>query len=327
MPNAVGRRIWCCRFLLVTAITVAVGASAEANLLRKSRKEREEAAKPWVNAKGLCVFQFPADDLPPTADGFAAALAEGCRKGASLPEDSQVVQIEGAEGYPAVRSLQINLSDAKVDLKSKKDKDRTRPPDRWVPEGAVGASHFELAGHRIAVEESMLSVGVTASDVRLDYTRDRKGKPLLMLAAAKDGELLFEMTHGDLELLLLAMFRQHAGKFGLAVNRTRLRLRSDGGRSVWAELKVNTTFAGVPADLKFRARLDVDDRLNGRLSDLSCTGDKALGPLISGVIEPALRKYDGKERPLVAFPQGRVRLHDLKIDTDEVVRVSAKFGS
>jgi hypothetical protein len=317
---------------LVAACVVILAAASttraeQAKSSRRKADAEDAAGKPWINAKGLCVFQFGADGMPLTADGFALALEDGCRKGARLPADAQVVEMEGAETYPTIRALRVNFSDAKIDFDPKRK--TAKPPENYVPHGGFRAASFQVLGHRLAVEDAHLSVGVTARDVRFDFTRDRRGRPFLMLAEAREGEMLFEATYADLESLIYSAFRDGARPYGVLVNRARLRLSSDevgAGHSIVAELKVDTTFAGLPAGLKFRARFDVDDQLNGRISDLTCTGDKVLGPLISGVIQPALRKYDGKTRPLVSFPKGAMQLHEVKIDTEKDVRLSAKFG-
>ena len=99
------------------------------------------------------------------------------------------------------------------------------------------------------------------------------------------------------------------------------------GRTVRVDLKLSTRFAFAPAGLHFRARLDIDDDLRGRLSELSCTGDEVLGPLISGLIQPFLAKYNGKTRPLMTFPKTGMRLQGVEIVADERVRLTANFGS
>ena len=322
---------WPGRGLTLVAVCAVILAAAPASLAEKAKSSQRKAdaedpaSKPWINAKGLCVFQFGADGMPLTADGFASALEDGCRRGIWLPKDAQVVEMEGADTYPTLRALRVNFSDAKIDFDPKRK--TTKPPENYVARGGFRTASFQVMGHRLSVEDAHLSVGVNATDVRFDFTRDRKGRPFLMLAEAREGEMMFEATYADLESLIYSAFRDGAKPYGVLVNGTRLKMRSDDdGHSLVAELKVDTTFAGLPAGLKFRARFDVDDQLNGRISDLTCTGDKVLGPLISGVIQPALRKYDGKTRPLVAFPKGTMQLHEVKIDTDQSVRLSAKFG-
>ena len=136
-----------------------------------------------------------------------------------------------------------------------------------------------------------------------------------------------EMSLDDVERLLLAAAKKGAGRYGLSVDGTRLRLSVEDGRTIRVHLKLSTRIGFVPAGLHFRARMDIDDNLNGRLSELSCTGDQALGPLISGLIQPFIKKYNGTTRPLMNFPATDIRLRGVEIVADRTIRVSAAFGS
>ena len=99
------------------------------------------------------------------------------------------------------------------------------------------------------------------------------------------------------------------------------------GRTIRVHLKLSTRVGFIPAGLHFRARMDIDDNLNGRLSELSCTGDEALGPLIGGLIQPFIEKYNGTTRPLMNFPATNIRLRGVEIVAEQTIRVSAAFGS
>ena len=83
----------------------------------------------------------------------------------------------------------------------------------------------------------------------------------------------------------------------------------------------------LPAGLRFKARMDVDDQLNGKITKLSCDGDQLLGPLISTIVNPQLDKYEGKKRPLVGFVYGKMKLRDLKINVDDGFKLDAGFGN
>ena len=97
--------------------------------------------------------------------------------------------------------------------------------------------------------------------------------------------------------------------------------------TIKADLKVDTRLGFLPAGLRFKARVDIDDRLNGRITRLSCSGDQLLGPIISAIIDPALAKYEGKVKPLVGFEIGNMTLKDLQLASGESFRVDVKFGT
>ena len=92
-------------------------------------------------------------------------------------------------------------------------------------------------------------------------------------------------------------------------------------------LYVATTVAFIPAGMLFRAHVTVSDAMTAQISGLTCDGDEALGPLIVGLLRPALAKYNGNTRPLVSFPAGKMKLHDVAVHVDDGLHLRAAFGT
>lgn len=268
------------------------------------------------------MFPFADDRLPDTAEAFAASMHRGYRRSLTLPEKRLIVETRGGT-YPLVESIRIDFCNAVVDPK----KEGRRPSDKHLAIHALDAARLEVLGHSMTFEDALVNVDMSATDARLLFTRDKKGKPLLVLSDAENGRMSFETGIEDVEKLLLAAARKGAGAYGLSVTRTRLRMTISDGRTIRVDLKLFARVGFVPAGLRFRARLDIDDRLDGTLSELSCTGDEILGPLVSGLISPFLRKYNGKTRPLMNFPATDMRLREIQIDADQTLSVTAGFGS
>ena len=323
MPHVTSRR----RFfgLLALGSTALLSAPRRALALarpgrpRRRKKKDEEA---WLDGKGMCVFPFAAERLPETAGGFATAMEQGYRRSLRLPRDAPVVETSGGT-YPVVDAIRIDFSGAVVDSK----KEGRKPSDRYLTHHALDAGRLEVLGQQMTVEDVRLSIGMTASDARLLMARDKRGKPLLVLGDAKDGRMTFEMTVAGAERLLHIAVAKGGRAYGLSVDDARLKLTVEDGRTVRVDLKLFTRLGVAPAGLRFRARLDIDERLDGTLSQLSCSGDEILGPLISGLIAPFLKQYNGKTRPLMNFPATEMRLHDIRITADQTIRVTADFGS
>jgi hypothetical protein len=307
---------------LVSLLVLALAAPEVSARPKRARFKRPKEQKAWIDGKGMCVFPFAADKLPDNSDDFAAAMERGYRRALKLPADGQVVVAEGGT-YPLVDSLRIDVCDAVIDPQ----KEKRKPSDRQLAIHGLDAAKFELLGHGMSVENTTLDLNLTATDARLLFTRDTDGKALLVLGGARAGRMSAEMSFADVERLLLAAARKGGRIYGLAVDRTRLKMHVEGGRTVRVDLKLFTRVGFVPAGLRFRARLDIDDQLNGHLTELSCTGDEVLGPLISGLIQPFLTKYNGTTRPLMNFPRTDLRLRGVEIVADERIRVAADFGS
>jgi hypothetical protein len=304
--------------LLLTTSTAQVLAAKPS-----AKPQKPKEPKAWINGKGMCVFPFAAEDLPDNAGDFAAAMSRGYRKALKLPEDSSVVVAEGGV-YPKVDTLKIDVCDAVIDPERKARK----PSDRKPTSPALDAAHFEMLGHRMSVERATVNMDLVATDARLLLAKDDKGKPLLVLGGASSGRMSMEVSLDDVERLLLIAARKGGRPYGLAVDRARLNMIVDEtGHVVRVDLKLSTRFGVVPAGLRFRARLDIDDNLNGKLSELAVSGDDVLGPLMSGLIRPFLAKYDGKTRPLMNFPATDMHLRGIDIAADRSLRVKADFGN
>lgn len=324
MPLITSRRGF---FALLGAVALLPrGASARPRRRRRVRQRPRFGPpverKAWIDGKSMCVFPFAADRRPRTAEAFAAAMDRGYRRSLTLPEDRAIVRTSGGT-YPIVESIRIDFCDAVVDP----HKETRRPSDKHLALHALDAGRLEVLGQRMNVEGATIHIGMTATDARLLFTRDNKDRPLLVLEDAKNGQMTFETSAADVERLLLAAARKGAGAYGLRVDRTRLKMTVEGNRTVRVDLRLATRVGFVPAGLRFRARIDIDDHLDATLSELRCTGDQVLGPLVSGLIQPFLKKYNGKTRPLMNFPATGMRLRDIHITSDQAVRVTADFGS
>ena len=114
-----------------------------------------------------------------------------------------------------------------------------------------------------------------------------------------------------------------ASKYGVSVKSVTLKLDAENDRSIDLDLHVATKVAFVPAGMRFRAHVEIDDEMYAKLTKLQCDGDEALGPLIVGLIRPGLAKYEGKSRLVFSFPTGQLKLKDVTIQGEEDVKISA----
>lgn len=306
-----------CRAIVLCTIGIVVVLAFNG----AARKPKQDRAS-WFNAtRGVLMFPLGNEGFPQTGDDLVESLTAGWdRTPLALPEGRKSVSAIGSP--PQLKSLVIDLSGSSIDPRRK----TVKPAKNAKVEGSMNVKRIELYGDAIRINESLVNLGMTADDATLDLRRDRDGKPQLALTDAAAGELTFSATQEDLAALMLAGAREGAGQMGLSVNSVRLNFEAEDDRTLNVRMRVGTKFTFIGAGLNFTARVAVDDDMNARLTNLTCTGDDVLGPIIVNFIRPGLAKVNNKQRPIVAFPGSGMKLRDLRFTVDEALHVKATFG-
>lgn len=282
----------------------------------------KQSDKAWMNARSLCVLPLDRAQVPPTREGLVASMLAGWRDVFSFPDPARVVAVRGGM-YPNVDELTVDLTGAVVNARHKK-----AGVGAFVPTTqSLRAERFSLVAEPMVQGDARANFRVTGSGVRFDLQRNKAGQPILLLADAREGSLHFDASVRDLERLMLHGAKEAGAKRAVFVRSVKLDLRSTGERTVEADLHLRTLVGFIPAGLRFRARVDVDERMNARISNLTCDGDEVLGPLIVQFIRPGLKKHNDQTRPLLAFPSGKLKLRDVRLHAGERVTLDATFGT
>jgi hypothetical protein len=310
------------RCVVVVALMLGLCAGCAHRRPPRPRAVRP-AAKPWIATRSLCIFPMARTPARPEPGAMAAAMAAGYRSRLEVPDGAELVRIDPGPRAGHFGSVHIDLSDVRVNPEDKVKKLNPLP----ASQGTVTADRFELVADPFLLEKARLFIGLTATDAKLDVRRDRQGRSMLTLTDAREGVLTLEVPRRDVDWMLLHAARAAASKYGVSVDRTNLKLDIDGSRTIRVDLKIDTRVGFLPAGLRFRARVDIDDQLNGTMTRLSCDGDQMLGPIVSSIIDPFLRKYEGISRPLVGFDWGQMTLRDVTMDTTDAFKLEAKFGT
>src|SRR4051794_5164611 len=266
------------------------------------------------------MFPLAGKDFPTTTDELVTAIQDALAEVFTIPKKAGV----SAEGtHPAIKRLTVDLSGASVRA--------TKPPPKPQPTGkrepGPTVQKLEVRGEPVEYEKSKANFEVTAKSVKLDYARDKKGNPLLVLADAASGTADARIAKADIESLARAVASDAAKQQGVTIQDLSVDLSSHGPRSVSVEAKVKAKKLMMSGTLHVTGRLDVDDELNAKISGLTCKGDGVVGSMAAGVVQSKLKQYEGTRVSLMAFSLGDVKLRDLKIDTKAGLHVTAAFGS
>lgn len=279
--------------------------------------------KAWFDVKGALCFPMGSGPLPATREQLVASLGRGWRIHLRFPEGGDQVTADNGR-YPAIGRLYMNVAGGIMDPDRHKGEPGLRPTGHV--ERRIAVREFEFDGRPMICEKAKINLRVTASNAILDLEHDAHGRPMLMLDNAGAAMLDFGASRTDLERLLVLSGNEGGHRFGITVQSAQLSITTRNGRTIDVSLHLSTKVGFIPAGMRFAAHVDIDDQMNARVSHLRCDGDHALGPFIVGFIRPGLQKYEGATKPLFSFPGGQLKLHDVKIQGGEDVRVIANFG-
>ena len=267
------------------------------------------------------MFPLAGKDFPENADELAEGIGEALAQVLTLSKKGDAVSAEGK--FPSIKKLRVNLNNAQVSA--------TEPPPKPQPAGkrqkGITVDQLEVSGKPIKYENNQLELELKASGVTLDFARDKKGNPLLVLADAREGSVRAKMSKDDIESLARAAAEMAAKGQGIKIEGLELTLTGEGKRSLAADVRVKAKKMMVSGVVRISGRVDIDDALTATVTKLDAEGEGVIGAMASGLVKGKLKPYEGRTFPLMTFSLGDVRLRDLKIDVKNNVQVSAEFGS
>jgi hypothetical protein len=266
------------------------------------------------------VFPLAGTTFPTTARDLANSIRSELASVLVFRNGSPVVV--DAPKYPKVKRLKIDLNGARVTAKE--------PPPAPMPTGkrqtGIDVDQLQVSGHPIQYETSKVNLELEGKRVRFDFAKDKSGKPLLVLSDAANGKVAVDVTKEDLKSLAIAIAKLATAQQRVTIEDVDVNLTSDGSRQASADVRVKAKKLMVRSIIHVTGHLEFDDELNATISNLTCTGDGAIGSIVSRFIQPKLKEYNGRKIPLVAFSLGDLALRDLNIDVKDGLHVTAGFG-
>lgn len=261
---------------------------------------------------------------PKNNDELIRALNTGLSTFVKLPRAGYAVVIEGE--VPAdLQSLTIDLNGAIADPAHRPD-----PPSfRAGSKPAFSASNFRLQALPLRVGSSPLDFELTAEQMRFDYRTDNTGKLWLVPNAerpASSGEVRLSVRQKDLQEMLLSGIVPAAKEHGVSIEDVQLKLQQLGPRKIRAELQAAAKKFMMKASVQLGGTVDIDNELNATVSDLHAGSEGMIGTMVSSLVQPRLKQYEGRKFSLAAASLGGLRLRDLQVNVTDNIKISAAFG-
>lgn len=226
-----------------------------------------------------------------------------------------------APEFPRIETLTISLDGAALTEKPAQPNFTTKKRGR-----EIRVERLTISGRGVDIRGATADMNLGATEVRLIEAINSDDEVVLLFDGAESGQFDASAAKSAIEALIEAFAKQQAAAQGVSIERVTLDLQQRSERSIAAEVRVRARKLFVGATVRITAQLDLDERLNARLSNLRCQGEGALGTFACGVLSPHLERVNGTEFPLSALPLAQLRVQNVQMNVGERVSVSAAFA-
>jgi hypothetical protein len=267
------------------------------------------------------MFPLAGQEFPRSSDELASAIERALGEVMTFAAGKKVVTVSG-DGFPAIASMDVNLDGASI-------KSSALPPkpvgvgDR---QPGLSVETLSVSAHPIQYKQAKLELDLSGRGLVFDFDRDNAGSPLLVLNGAREGNVRASIQIVDLEAVILELATVAAKQQGVAIQELQIELAGEGPRALAAHVRVKAKKMMMSGVIHLRAHLAIDDQLNARVSNLSCTGEGMVGNAAASMLQNRVREFEGRRIALTAFSLGDVKLRDIDIRIDNAVTVTAAFG-
>jgi hypothetical protein len=258
--------------------------------------------------------------VPASTADLIDVVDRSIRKWIQVPASTQLIQASGQ--LPRLTSAAVNLSGGTG------DSSRGIPEYVLTPATEAGPTiaAARVTAKPLTVDGIAIDFDLTATDLAFGYARSQTGQLVVTLESAAQGKLLLEMSRANLETAILKTAQTAAASSGVAILKVESTLNSISPREL--EVKLNITAKKfVTTTIRISGRLTIDEELNATATDLKADGDGMVGAIAVGFLRPQLDKIQARPMPLMQFSLGKVKLHDVAVNTSNGLKITAEFGN
>jgi len=269
------------------------------------------------------MFPLNTAQLPARKEDLANLLSNGASTFLRIPTGAYPFKLEGE--LPEIDGFEVDLDGASLDPSQ-----RPPVPHLTGPESpAFTCRSFNLHAQPLRIGPTPVQVKVEAKSMSFAYRKTQQGSYWLVPSEqqqAADGHVHFQMKQSGIQDVFMTVAAPLSKKYGVTIEDVEVRLEQIGPRSLRAAVHAIGKKFVMRAKLAVMGRLDVDDQLNARISELQASGEGFLGGIVSNLLEPKIAQLNGTTFPLAGLGLGTLQLHHLELAVGTDVVLQAKFG-
>jgi hypothetical protein len=263
------------------------------------------------------MLPLASSSAPSDLTELARALDDGLRGRGLIPR--KVAATGGV--WPRMERLTVDLGGAEASR-------ATRLPTANRTGGPrLQADVVEVVATPVHFEGTPVNVRLHLEDATAEIGQDSEGAFVLTPVQAARGELAMDVSRAALEAGLHTAIAALASQKGADIKSTRLEFDAPTPRRLNFRLSVTAKVFIMTTTVNVHGRIDLDDQLNARISELKAEGEGMMAGMIEGALRPQFARLEQKPIALGALIAAGLRVSDLAVSCDDSLRLRATVVS
>lgn len=209
---------------------------------------------------------------------------------------------------------------------------RANPPTSLTKLGDVNLQSLTVGGDPIIVYGAPVTLKISGNNLPMEWSKDSRGNLWLVPADERgiegnaSGEFYLTAPIAQIEQAARKIVGQLAEANGAKLKDLQIRVESAGPRSLALRAEIAAAKFMMTAKVHAVAEMSLDNEMNLHISNLDVKGDGAAGAMVANMLADKLTAFRGKRIALGQYMFAGAAIEDVRLEVDESIRVTARFG-
>lgn len=193
-----------------------------------------------------------------------------------------------------------------------------------VVQRQVSIGQLGFVASPISLLSAPLHLEVSAAEVVFTH---QPGHPERSFAVElKQATATIEIDYAALDQLVLMLLNRSLRPQNVSITSVKLTLESSGPKRLSFSGRAAGRKGILSSTLDIRGGLEIDERLEARLTEVKLSGPGILGQILAGFLQHHVNKLDNRPIPLGTSLPGALRFTDIELHTAQRLRIVGRIG-